>query len=110
MIPTIYKLRLRKKVNFFQDCERYYSKYFLVFYCQKSENESQMAVIAPKKIIKLRVRRSKIKRQIYSLSLPLLRKFKGLSLALVVNKKIITAKRQDVAEDLREIFSKLDQK
>ncbi len=110
MIPTIYKLKLRKRVNFFQDCERYYSKYFLVFYGQKSEGKSQIVVVTPKKHIKLRVKRSKIKRQIYSLSLPLLKKFKGLSLVVVVNKKIITAKRQDVAEDLREIFFKLGQK
>jgi ribonuclease P protein component len=110
MIPTIYKLKLRKIVNFFEDCERHYSKYFLVFYHQKKEGESRVVVIVPKKNIKLRVMRSKIKRQVYSLCLPLVREFKGLDLAMVVNKKIITAKKQDIFNDLKEIFSRLSQK
>ncbi len=109
MIPVIYKLKLRKIVDFFQDSERYYSKYFLVFHRYKNESESQMIVVVPKKNIKLRVKRNSLKRLIYNLSLPLLKKTRGLSLVLVVNKKIATAKNKAVLDDIGEIFLRLNQ-
>jgi len=107
MIPKIYKLKLREVVGFFQKSKRYYSRYFLVFYHQKNSDDAQMVVVVPKKNIKLRVRRSKIKRQIYNLSLPLIQKTRGVDLVLVVNKEVIAAKKEDIFKDLEGIFSEL---
>jgi ribonuclease P protein component len=107
MIPKIYKLHLRKIVDYFQSSERYYSKYFLVFHRYSGEETTKLVVVVPKKIVKLRVNRTKMKRQIYSLSLPLIQESKDLELVLVVNKKIITARRDEIESDLSSIFSRL---
>ena len=110
MIPRIYKLKLREIINFFQDSKRYYSKYFLVFYRRQNSSQSRMVVVVPKKSVKLRVGRSKIKRQVYNLSLPLIKKVPGVDLVLVVNKEITTAKQQAITNDLEGIFTSLNQK
>ncbi|MBT3249669.1 MAG: hypothetical protein HN846_03475 [Candidatus Pacebacteria bacterium] len=108
MIPKIYKLRLRKISGYFSSCKRYFSKYFLVFYRRHDGNNTKVVVVVPKKIIKLRVNRTQMKRQIYSLCLPLLRKSKGLELVFVINKSITTASREEIFENINNIFSKLD--
>ncbi len=109
MIPKIYKLKLRKEVDFFHNCERYYSRYFQIFYRHSNNNQNTKAVVVvPKKTVKLRVNRTKIKRQIYGLSLPLLRKSRGLDMVFVINKKIITAKKQELINDLTDVFFKLN--
>jgi ribonuclease P protein component len=107
MIPKIYKLKLREAADFFQKSKRYYSRYFLVFYRHKKSEGAQMVVVVPKKNIKLRVRRSKIKRQIYNLSLPLIKKLRGVDLVLVINKEVVAAKKEDIIRDLGDVFSKL---
>jgi len=40
--------------------------------------------------------------------LPLLRKSRGLDIVFVINKKIITAKKQELIDDLNDVFSKLN--
>ena len=109
MIPKIYKLELRKKTDFFSNCDRYYSKYFQIFYRRSNDDEStKIVVVIPKKIVKLRVDRVKIKRQVYNLYRPFLRKSKGLEVVFVVNKKIINVGQQELIDDLSEIYSQLD--
>lgn len=110
MIPKIHQLKLRKIGDFFQSSERYYSKFFLTFYRHGESENTKVVVVAPKKTIKLRVGRTKIKRQIYNLSLPLVRKTPGLELVLVANKKIISAEKRDILSDLEEIFFNLGEK
>lgn len=108
MIPKIHKLKLREAVDFFQKSKRYYSRYFLVFYRHKKNEESRIVVVVPKKNIKLRVKRSEIKRRIYSFSLPLIKKTQGVELVLVVNKEVATVKKENIIEDLENIFSKVN--
>jgi len=67
-----------------------------------------MVVVVPKKNIKLRVKRSEIKRQIYNFSLPLIKKIQGVEIVLVVNKEIATVKKENIIEDLENIFSKVN--
>ena len=64
-------------------------------------------MVVPKKIVKLRVQRTKMKRQIYNLSLPFLMESSGKDLLLVINKKIVTAERLEIMKDLIQLFSKL---
>ena len=110
MIPKINKLKLRKIIDFFQNCERYHSIFFLVFHRRSDSKNTKIVVVVPKKTIKLRVKRTKIKRQIYNLSLPLVKKTPELELVLVVNKKIITASKEAISTDLEIIFSSLIKK
>ncbi len=107
MIPKKYKLQLRKIPGFFANCDRYFSRYFLVFYQKNNGQDTQVTIIVPKKIIKLRVNRTKMKRQLYKLSLPFVQNSKGVSLVLVINKTTLTASNQDLLSDFEQIFSKI---
>lgn len=109
MIPKIHKLELRKKTDFFINCNRYYSKYFQIFYRRNHDDENtRIVVVIPKKTVKLRVSRVKIKRQVYNLYLPFLRKSKGLEIVFVANKKIINVEQQELIDDLSKIYSQLN--
>lgn len=123
MIPQKYKLSLRKIKDFFSITKRYYSHYF-VFFVRKNTAYSaqtssiqpvQIAVVIPKKNVKLRVDRSLIKRRVYAALLPFLKTNQifgsdpGLCLEIVIvgNKKIMTASWSDIKNDLEKSWQKI---
>lgn len=66
MLPKHFKLDLRKKRDFFSLCKKKFSKDFSFFY-QVNENEGlKIAVVIPKKIVKLATKRNWERRRIFS--------------------------------------------
>ena len=123
MIPHKYKLPLRNIKGFFSTARRFYSHYF-VFFVRKNTAYSaqassiqpvQIAVVIPKKNVKLRVDRSLIKRRVYAALLPFLKTVQifgsdpGLCLEIVIvgNKKIMTASWSDIKNDLEKSWQKI---
>ena len=110
MIPVRYRLNLRQQPNFFIHAKRYYADFFTMFYKQTTNDcLSQLAVVVPKKIIKKRVVRSKIKRRIYHAALPSLENKLGLSLVFVVKKNFLKLKFEEVVIEIEKIFNNLIQ-
>lgn len=108
MIPKKNKLQLRKIANFFQTTRRFYTQNFLFFYHRVERKESKIVVIIPKKSFRLRIKRSQVKRQVYSLTLPLIKTKSNLEIAIVVNKKFKNSSREEIKKDLRSIFSRIN--
>lgn len=108
MIPKKNKLQLRKIANFFQTTHRFYTQNFLIFQRRVERKESKMVVIVPKKSFRLRIKRSQVKRQVYSLALPLIKTKSNLEIAIVVNKKFKNSSREEVKKELGNIFSRIN--
>lgn len=108
MIPKIFRLNLRTNKDFFINSKRYYADNFIVFYCPTSlEKQSQLTVVVPKKQVKKRVNRSKVKRQVYAAALPLLVKSKGLEVVLVAKRNISRVSFSEIADGISKIWKNI---
>lgn len=83
MLPKHFKLKLREQPDFFTKAERFFSKFFTVFY-QKNQQQLKVAVVVPKKVAKLATSRNKLKRQISAALLPALKENLSFPYSLVV--------------------------
>jgi ribonuclease P protein component len=112
MIPVKYRLNLRKNPDFFNHSQRFYSQLFLIFYQLKGEGsqtiDSRVAVVVPKKNIKKRTQRSRIKRRVFGVVLSIIEKHPNLELVIVVNKEIKDFSFQEIVLDLNKAFSSLN--
>lgn len=121
MIKRIFRLNLRKIPNFFRQSLRLYTPLATIFYhCGEKTLPPQVSVIIPKKTIKLRVNRNKLKRQFYRFALPLLEENKetlrGLKIVMVPKKeikKILSLPKNErdrvLEKDIALIFKKICQ-
>ncbi|MBU0579444.1 ribonuclease P protein component [Patescibacteria group bacterium] len=108
MIPHEHRLNLRKKQDFFNKSKRYFTDHFIIFYCFIIQDQkSKLVVVVPKKNAKKRVIRSKIKRQIYAVALPLLKENPGLELVMVVKSDCLKITFEELTIQIKSIFKNL---
>ena len=97
MLSKHLKLDLRSEKKFFSSCKKKHSQYFSFFYRKNEEEGLKIAVIIPKKTVKLATERNKIKRKIYSIINEVIKNSKNpkkiieknINIAIVVNKKSV---------------------
>lgn len=109
MISKHKKLILRQHPDFFNQAEKYYTDLFMIFFLRQPvmERVSQLAVVVPKKKLKLRVKRNQLKRLAYQVVSDLLEQYPGFKLVLIPRKKMLQAKLSDVELELKKTLRKI---
>ncbi|NCO11913.1 MAG: ribonuclease P protein component [Candidatus Pacebacteria bacterium CG_4_10_14_3_um_filter_34_15] len=94
MLSKQFKLDLRSDKNFFYNCKKKHLQEFSVFYKKHTKDGLKIAIIVPKKTVKLATDRNRIKRIFYSVieKLPEGIKNKNINVVIVVNKADIKEK------------------
>lgn len=99
MLSKQQKLDLRNTKNFFLDCKKKNTPLFSLFYQKNNERGLKIAVIVPKKTIKLASQRNDLKRFFYSLCEDLSEtvKNKNLNLVIIINRNPPESKKKQLS-------------
>lgn len=84
MFPKENRFKARIKGEFFAKAKKYYSPLFVLYVEKNDNNDSQVAVIVPKKVLAKSTQRSEVKRLLKNFILPFLNDLAGLNVVLYV--------------------------
>src|SRR5687768_14914350 len=105
MIPKPYRLTLRSQKEFFDQAQRFSTRFFVVYHRLNTE-KPQVAVIVPKRKIAKTVNRNTLKRQLYSLLYQLKDQLPSKEI-VVYYKAPFMASYQELEADLKKAVTQL---
>ena len=107
MLPKIYRLPLRAESDFFQEAEKLYNKFFIIYFKKTVLKQTRAAVVVTKKTEPKAVDRNKIKRKLRAALLPTIKQTKGLDLMVLANKATKSAQHQQLIQELKKTLAQI---